>query len=122
MDDMITITKGEKAFFTIYVVTNDEHELPINITDYTKLKVSILKTDDEYLLLSETDSGGSIVAKKTPNELGAIEVTIMPDKTNLLKESDALDIDVELDEASPAPLRRRLVKVLQVVGSSIPVA
>lgn len=120
--EIITLTKGEKKKFTIYVVTNDEPELPVDITDYTKLAVSIKKTDGTYLLVTQTPANGSSVTKQTPNELGALEVVISPADGNSLEENDAMDIDVELDKASPDPLRKRLVKVLQVIGSSIPVA
>lgn len=119
-NQIISITKGEKKVFSIFVVVGED-ERPKDLTDYTKLKVSLKKEDGTYLLLTETDNAGSIVAKTTPNQLGELQVTVMPAHTKLLEESDALDIDVELDKVSPDPLRRRLVKVLQVIGSSIPV-
>jgi hypothetical protein len=114
--DVIRVIKGEDLVFHIYLY--DEAGRPFDLAPYNAFEVA-LPGSTATVSITQTASSGSVVAKQSPDELGALTVTIKADKTALLKASDRLqDVDLELNNTgTPAPRRQRFSGVLLVRDS-----
>lgn len=113
--EKIIITKGEKAVFSVYLMSNGR---PFDLTSFDEFKICI-DGDADVIEVSQTaNAAGSVVEKVSPDVLGHLKVTLFPVDTLNLREGFGQDADIEIDNSSsPAPKRRRLHKALNVQGS-----
>src|SRR3990172_4159356 len=113
----IEITKGEDAVFTIKL--RNEFNDPFNLTNYDKFQVCLPKTDGSFLNITDVANiNGSVVEIIGDPLLGKLQVTVDEVDTATLRVDERVDVDIELDNlAMPSPRRKRLKNVLTVVSS-----
>ena len=117
--EILIITLGEKATFSIFLENKLTLPRPIDLTNFDKFVVCLPLAAGGFLEITEVANANGSVADKggTSDLLGQIDVTVGEVDTALLKEGFGQDVDIEWDNATtPNPKRKRLHKVLNVEG------
>jgi hypothetical protein len=112
---MITITKGEKAVFTIKLRDKDGDPFPL--TAFDRFKVAMPIGSGAGVEITQTaNSSGSVVAVDGNPLLGKLSIVMNKADTAKLLAEDRLPVDVELDNSvTPNPKRQRFTNALNVV-------
>jgi hypothetical protein len=117
-EQVIIITKGEKAEFDIFLEKASGFPRPIDLTNFDKFKLC-LETESGVLEITEVaNANGSSITKVSPDVLGQLKIVLGSADTINLREGFGQDMDIEWDNSvTPAPKRKRLHKSLNVEAS-----
>jgi hypothetical protein len=115
-DELIIITRGEKATFDIFLEKKNSFPRPVDLTNFDAFKVCLPLDAGGFLEITDTvNANGSIVTQTGSPLLGQLNVVVGSADSLLLKGGFGQDIDVEWDNvATPNPKRKRINKALNV--------
>ena len=117
-DDVIVITRGEKAVINIFLEKPDSFPRPVDLTDFDEFEACFLNTisGDPLVVTHVANANGSIIEKVSPDVLGQLKVTLEPTDTLLFEASDVTqDIDIQWNNSiTPNKKRKRLYKVIMI--------
>jgi len=111
INDTVIITQGEKAEFDMFLERPNTLPRPYPLTNFTKFKLCLPKTDGNWLEITEVaNANGSQIDKTGDDVSGQLHVIVGKVDTALLQSGYQQDVCLSWDNAGETNTKKKNLK------------